>query len=157
MTIPPELKCALCHDLLRDAVSTWCCSETFCDDCIRDALLSSDEHLCPKCGDVCPPAMLAPNKYIRNRVIDFANASNYVPKKEQQQQNPVSQEAASTPGQVETPQSEASQQSPPSKVEPAEQQSQSPLPQQSQQLPTSQNQPNQQGIIFMMPQYQQFA
>lgn len=33
VAVPPELKCGLCNDLLRDAVLTLCCNESFCDEC----------------------------------------------------------------------------------------------------------------------------
>ena len=31
--IPAELLCAICHDLLSDAVLIPCCGDSFCDDC----------------------------------------------------------------------------------------------------------------------------
>ena len=38
MSIPDELKCGLCYDLLNDAVMTPCCAESFCDECMLKML-----------------------------------------------------------------------------------------------------------------------
>lgn len=32
-TIPPELTCSICKELVRDAVIIPCCAESFCDEC----------------------------------------------------------------------------------------------------------------------------
>lgn len=32
-TVPPELTCKVCKELVRDAVIIPCCAESFCDEC----------------------------------------------------------------------------------------------------------------------------
>ncbi|GAA5924584.1 cleavage polyadenylation factor subunit MPE1 [Sporobolomyces koalae] len=44
----PDLTCPICSKLLRDAVLTPCCSTSFCEDCVSNALLDND-MLCPEC------------------------------------------------------------------------------------------------------------
>ncbi|GAA6000578.1 hypothetical protein JCM10207_004559 [Rhodosporidiobolus poonsookiae] len=44
----PDLTCPVCSKLLRDAVLTPCCSTSFCDECVSNALLDND-MLCPEC------------------------------------------------------------------------------------------------------------
>ncbi|GAA6007885.1 hypothetical protein JCM11491_006524 [Sporobolomyces phaffii] len=44
----PDLTCPICSKLLRDAVLTPCCSTSFCDECVSNALLDND-MLCPEC------------------------------------------------------------------------------------------------------------
>jgi protein MPE1 len=44
----PDLTCPSCSKLLRDAVLTPCCSTSFCDECVSNALLDND-MLCPEC------------------------------------------------------------------------------------------------------------
>ncbi|GAA5857374.1 hypothetical protein JCM8547_002249 [Rhodosporidiobolus lusitaniae] len=44
----PDLTCPVCSKLLRDAVLTPCCSTSFCDDCVSNALLDND-MMCPEC------------------------------------------------------------------------------------------------------------
>ncbi|KAM0746093.1 DWNN-domain-containing protein [Meredithblackwellia eburnea MCA 4105] len=44
----PDLTCPICSKLLRDATLTPCCSTSFCDECIRNALGDND-MLCPEC------------------------------------------------------------------------------------------------------------
>ncbi|XP_054892034.1 E3 ubiquitin-protein ligase RBBP6 isoform X2 [Poeciliopsis prolifica] len=70
--IPDELLCLICHDLLSDAVVIPCCGNSYCDDCIRTALLESETHVCPTCGqsDVSPDTLIA-NKFLRQAVNNF--------------------------------------------------------------------------------------
>ncbi|KAM4717525.1 uncharacterized protein FYW61_017593 isoform 2-T2 [Anableps anableps] len=70
--IPDELLCLICHDLLTDAVVIPCCGNSYCDDCIRTALLESETHVCPTCGqsDVSPDTLIA-NKFLRQAVNNF--------------------------------------------------------------------------------------
>ncbi|KAK7939865.1 hypothetical protein WMY93_003191 [Mugilogobius chulae] len=70
--IPDELMCLICKDLLNDAVVIPCCSNSYCDDCIRSALLDSEDHICPTCNqsDVSPDALIA-NKFLRQAVNNF--------------------------------------------------------------------------------------
>lgn len=86
-TIPPELTCYICKELVRDAVIIPCCAESFCDECeyfvfglspmysetescscitgIREYLLENDFtcYLCKE-FDVSPES-LVPNKSLR--------------------------------------------------------------------------------------------
>ncbi|XP_072224572.1 E3 ubiquitin-protein ligase RBBP6 isoform X2 [Leuresthes tenuis] len=70
--IPDELLCLICHDLLGDSVVIPCCGNSYCDDCIRNALLDSEDHVCPTCGqsDVSPDTLIA-NKFLRQAVNNF--------------------------------------------------------------------------------------
>ncbi|XP_075879996.1 uncharacterized protein LOC142886745 isoform X3 [Nelusetta ayraudi] len=70
--IPNELLCLICHELLSDAVVIPCCGNSFCDDCIRTALLDSEQHSCPSCSqsDVSPDSLIA-NKFLRKAVNTF--------------------------------------------------------------------------------------
>ncbi|KAM0792848.1 hypothetical protein ACM66B_002613 [Microbotryomycetes sp. NB124-2] len=44
----PDLTCPICSKLLRDAMLTPCCSTSFCQECIENALIDNDK-LCPEC------------------------------------------------------------------------------------------------------------
>ncbi|KAM7386576.1 hypothetical protein PAMA_009268 [Pampus argenteus] len=70
--VPDELVCLICHDLLSDAVLIPCCGNSYCDDCIRNALLDSEEHVCPTCSqsDVSPDTLTA-NNFLRRTVNDY--------------------------------------------------------------------------------------
>lgn len=46
---PDDLLCPICKEIFRDAVITPCCHQNFCDECIRNALLESDDFECPHC------------------------------------------------------------------------------------------------------------
>ncbi|CAL9693825.1 unnamed protein product [Knipowitschia caucasica] len=73
-SIPDELMCLICKDLLTDAVVIPCCGNSYCDDCIRTALLDSDDHVCPTCdqAEVSPDTLIA-NKFLRQAVNNFTN------------------------------------------------------------------------------------
>uniref|UniRef100_A0A3B4GU78 RBBP6 ligase n=2 Tax=Haplochromini TaxID=319058 RepID=A0A3B4GU78_9CICH len=64
--IPGELLCLLCNELLADAVVIPCCGNSYCDECIRTALLESEYHICPTCEqlEVSPDTLIA-NKFLR--------------------------------------------------------------------------------------------
>nr|XP_046271129.1 E3 ubiquitin-protein ligase RBBP6-like isoform X2 [Scatophagus argus] len=70
--VPNELLCLICRNLLNDAVVIPCCGNSYCDDCIRTALLDSDDHICPTCQqpEVSPDTLIA-NKFIRQAVNNF--------------------------------------------------------------------------------------
>ncbi|XP_063760064.1 E3 ubiquitin-protein ligase RBBP6-like isoform X2 [Eleginops maclovinus] len=70
--VPEELLCLICLDLMSDAVVIPCCGNSYCDDCIRSALLDSDDHVCPTCSqsDVSPDNLIA-NKFLRQAVDNF--------------------------------------------------------------------------------------
>ncbi|XP_046366707.2 E3 ubiquitin-protein ligase RBBP6-like [Haliotis rufescens] len=76
--IPPALQCPLCKELLRDAVVTPCCGNSFCDECIRNGLLETDDHECPVCHETdVSPSQLIPNKFHRDAVSRFVNDSSH--------------------------------------------------------------------------------
>ncbi|KAL6074144.1 hypothetical protein STEG23_025627 [Scotinomys teguina] len=76
--VPEELLCPICEDIMVDAAIIPCCGNSYCDECIRTALLESDEHTCPTChqDDVSPDA-LAANQVLRRAVNNFENGTGY--------------------------------------------------------------------------------
>ena len=63
--LPQELVCALCKELMKDAVIIPCCGESYCYDCIQDHLCEN-EFTCPACKkENVSPDNLAPNKALR--------------------------------------------------------------------------------------------
>uniref|UniRef100_A0A8D0FVR8 Uncharacterized protein n=1 Tax=Strix occidentalis caurina TaxID=311401 RepID=A0A8D0FVR8_STROC len=44
-----ELLCFICKEIIADAVVIPCCGNSYCDECIRTALLDSEERTCPAC------------------------------------------------------------------------------------------------------------
>ncbi|KZV36503.1 hypothetical protein F511_15674 [Dorcoceras hygrometricum] len=46
--LPPEMKCALCNTIFKDAVMIPCCQHSFCENCIRLVLI--EDKRCPKCS-----------------------------------------------------------------------------------------------------------
>ncbi|KAK8786984.1 hypothetical protein V5799_023239 [Amblyomma americanum] len=76
--LPDELLCMICHDLLQDAVLIPCCGNSFCDDCVRQALLDSEQHECPVCHETdISPNNLIPNRFLRTAVLNFKNETGY--------------------------------------------------------------------------------
>ncbi|XP_017462377.1 PREDICTED: zinc finger CCCH domain-containing protein 13-like isoform X1 [Rhagoletis zephyria] len=76
--IPEDLICSICKDLFVDAVMIPCCGSSFCDDCVRSALLESEENECPDCKERgCSPGSLIPNRFLRNSVNAFKNENGY--------------------------------------------------------------------------------
>eukprot|EP00058_Branchiostoma_floridae_P009909 XP_002595397.1 hypothetical protein BRAFLDRAFT_69227 [Branchiostoma floridae] len=86
-SIPQELLCMLCKDLLSDAVVIPCCGNSFCDECIRNSLLESEEHVCPSCNEtgVSPDSLIA-NKFLRQAVTNFKNETGYTKAKLKKQE-----------------------------------------------------------------------
>uniref|UniRef100_UPI00359014E9 E3 ubiquitin-protein ligase RBBP6 isoform X2 n=1 Tax=Myxine glutinosa TaxID=7769 RepID=UPI00359014E9 len=80
--VPDELLCLLCKDLMSDAVVIPCCGNSYCDECIRTALLDSEDHTCPTCHqcDVSPDALIS-NKVLRQAVGNFRNETGYIKKR----------------------------------------------------------------------------
>ncbi|KAG8224862.1 hypothetical protein J437_LFUL005465, partial [Ladona fulva] len=69
--IPEDLVCSVCKDLLSDAVMIPCCG-------IRTVLLDSEDHECPDCREKgVSPDTLIPNRFLRNSVNNFKNATGY--------------------------------------------------------------------------------
>ncbi|XP_053966531.1 E3 ubiquitin-protein ligase RBBP6 [Anastrepha ludens] len=76
--IPEDLICSICKDLFVDAVMIPCCGSSFCDDCVRSALLESEDNECPDCKEKgCSPGSLIPNRFLRNSVNAFKNENGY--------------------------------------------------------------------------------
>ncbi|NXX85503.1 RBBP6 ligase, partial [Urocolius indicus] len=64
--IPEELLCPLCEEMMFDAALTPCCGSSYCDECIRTALLESEEHTCPTCHQTgVSPDALGANHFLR--------------------------------------------------------------------------------------------
>ena len=97
--IPGELLCPLCKDIVTDAVVVSCCGNSYCDDCIRNTLLESEDHTCPTCGESdSSPEKLVPNMFLRTAVKNYLNETGYTkvkkPTKEQQQAEQAAAAAA---------------------------------------------------------------
>ncbi|XP_011291827.2 E3 ubiquitin-protein ligase RBBP6 isoform X1 [Musca domestica] len=76
--IPEDLVCGICNDLFVDAVMIPCCGSSFCDDCVRTALLESEDNECPDCKEKgSSPGSLIPNRFLRNSVNAFKNRTGY--------------------------------------------------------------------------------
>lgn len=61
--IPKDFICSICTELLIDAATIPCCGSSFCDECIRNCLLESEEHECPDCHKI----DISPNTLVPNR------------------------------------------------------------------------------------------
>uniref|UniRef100_A0A7E4V5K8 E3 ubiquitin-protein ligase RBBP6 n=1 Tax=Panagrellus redivivus TaxID=6233 RepID=A0A7E4V5K8_PANRE len=78
-SIPDELKCPLCNDLLTEALLAPCCGESFCAMCIHDVMLkgslTEDGSRCPTCVPPKPISAdsLIPNKRVRDSVVRWKN------------------------------------------------------------------------------------
>ncbi|KAH7731975.1 Zinc knuckle family protein [Aphelenchoides avenae] len=74
---PDEYTCPLCHQMLRDAVLTICCGESFCLECIQSVMLEDAHRRCPgtNCGEPLSPESLVENKMIRKAVQNYWNSS----------------------------------------------------------------------------------
>ncbi|CAA7049334.1 unnamed protein product [Microthlaspi erraticum] len=75
--IPPELKCPLCKEVMRDAALTSkCCFKSFCDKCIRDHIIAKSMCVCGATNARADD--LLPNKTLRdtiNRILESGNSS----------------------------------------------------------------------------------
>ncbi|XP_049653233.1 E3 ubiquitin-protein ligase RBBP6-like [Accipiter gentilis] len=83
--IPDEILCLICKEIMTDAAIIPCCGNSYCDECIRTALLESEEHRCPECHQtgVSPDALVA-NKCLRRAVSNFKNGAGYRKRHRQQ-------------------------------------------------------------------------
>lgn len=55
-----------------------CCGSSFCDECVRTALLESEDNECPDCHEKgSSPGSLIPNRFLRNSVNSFKNETGY--------------------------------------------------------------------------------
>ena len=68
VTVPDELLCPICKELLTDAVMMPCCAGSACDDCARTGIVESEGSKCPVCGDVANPEELIPYRMYREKV-----------------------------------------------------------------------------------------
>ncbi|CAN6923033.1 unnamed protein product, partial [Brassica oleracea] len=75
--LPPELKCPLCKEVMRDAALTSkCCYQSFCDKCIRDHIIAKSMCVCGATNVLADD--LLPNKTLRdaiNRILESGNSS----------------------------------------------------------------------------------
>ena len=69
--VPDELCCPICNELIQDARKTPCCSTTYCNNCITQKLLDSDDSLCPKCKKQLKPVEMLEDKIVKDEVIQF--------------------------------------------------------------------------------------
>lgn len=68
--LPVELKCPVCNTFFKDAVMIPCCQHSFCEKCIRLALL--EKTMCPKClSSRCRVEDLLPNLSLRQAIEHF--------------------------------------------------------------------------------------
>ncbi|XP_018595409.1 E3 ubiquitin-protein ligase RBBP6-like [Scleropages formosus] len=76
--VPEELLCCICKQLMIDAALIPCCGNSYCDNCIRAALLESPKQTCPTCeqSDVSPDSLI-PNKSLRLALNNFQNGKGY--------------------------------------------------------------------------------
>ncbi|XP_075517858.1 E3 ubiquitin ligase PARAQUAT TOLERANCE 3-like [Primulina tabacum] len=74
---PPELHCAICKEVMKDAVLTSkCCFKSFCDKCIRDHIISKSSCICGATNILADD--LLPNQTLRdtiNRILESNNSS----------------------------------------------------------------------------------
>ncbi|KAJ7559861.1 hypothetical protein O6H91_04G103900 [Diphasiastrum complanatum] len=65
--IPPEFRCPLCRDVLKDAVLTSkCCFKSYCDRCIREQIMSKGKCICGATNILADD--LLPNKTLREAI-----------------------------------------------------------------------------------------
>ncbi|CAH2078783.1 unnamed protein product [Thlaspi arvense] len=74
---PPELRCPLCKEVMRDAALTSkCCFKSFCDKCIRDHIIAKSMCVCGATNVLADD--LLPNKTLRDtidRILESGNSS----------------------------------------------------------------------------------
>ncbi|EHA8586425.1 E3 ubiquitin ligase PQT3-like [Cocos nucifera] len=79
--LPPELRCPLCKEVMKDAVLTSkCCFKSFCDKCIRDYIISKSVCVCGA-TDILADDLL-PNRTLRetiNRIMESTTNSTENP------------------------------------------------------------------------------
>ena len=75
-SVPKDLQCPICGDLIAAAVVTPCCVVAACDECARNMLIEYD-HKCQLCseGEGVLPTDLIPNLRLRKKVTAFKNTS----------------------------------------------------------------------------------
>ena len=78
MSVPAELLCPICGELLSDAVMMPCCAGSACDDCARTGIIESEGSRCPVCGDTANPEELIPYRLLCS-LPDRATPSSKTP------------------------------------------------------------------------------
>jgi hypothetical protein len=64
--------CALCRDFFKNPMVTPCCFFSYCDECVRQALISDESFTCPGCQQSgVNPEELRPNERLRIIVEEF--------------------------------------------------------------------------------------
>ncbi|KAK3591656.1 hypothetical protein CHS0354_040564 [Potamilus streckersoni] len=72
--VPKDYLCPLCSNIMTDAVLIPSCGNSYCDECIRNDLLDTEEHICPTCGESeISPDSLIPNRFLRTSISSFYN------------------------------------------------------------------------------------
>ncbi|RLN19251.1 E3 ubiquitin-protein ligase RBBP6-like isoform X1 [Panicum miliaceum] len=71
--LPPELRCPLCKEVMKDAVLTSkCCFRSFCDKCIRDYIINKSVCVCGATNILADD--LLPNKTLRETISRILEA-----------------------------------------------------------------------------------
>uniref|UniRef100_I1QUR8 DWNN domain-containing protein n=1 Tax=Oryza glaberrima TaxID=4538 RepID=I1QUR8_ORYGL len=71
--LPPELRCPLCKEVMKDAVLTSkCCFRSFCDKCIRDYIINKSMCVCGATSILADD--LLPNKTLRETISRILEA-----------------------------------------------------------------------------------
>lgn len=69
-----NLTCPLCNNYFKNAVAVPCCYASFCDECIRQALIGDDDtaYVCPLCKapDISPELLIV-NPQLQKRVAEL--------------------------------------------------------------------------------------
>lgn len=75
--LPPEFRCPLCKEVMKDAVLTSkCCFRSFCDKCIRDYIITNSRCVCGATNILADD--LLPNKTLRetiSRILETTTSS----------------------------------------------------------------------------------
>ncbi|PPR80553.1 hypothetical protein GOBAR_AA40160 [Gossypium barbadense] len=71
-TVPPELHCPLCKQVMEDAALTRCCFASFCEKCVRDRIVSMATCVCRRrivADDILPNMTLRDtiNRFLDNQ------------------------------------------------------------------------------------------
>ncbi|KAG0201862.1 hypothetical protein BGX28_005434 [Mortierella sp. GBA30] len=70
--VPDDMRCPICHLMLKSAVQAPCCETNFCDECIRNYLVQppkgEEPFKCQHCRQYLVPDQLMPNVELRQRV-----------------------------------------------------------------------------------------
>eukprot|EP00850_Spirogloea_muscicola_P016930 SM000141S00874 [mRNA] locus=s141:150040:155595:- [translate_table: standard] len=118
LEVPPELQCPLCHRIFRDAVLIPCCQYSFCDQCIRQELITKGR--CPQCGstkykndDLLPNIALrqAIERFMEQQVASGSGADNQSGRPKETASAPIRAVSGTTRSQLSAPPALSRQQS----------------------------------------------